>query len=82
MPERRMNSIKNKAQYEKLRKAGMSKGKAARIANSKGASRRGGRSPSYEDMTKDEVYQRARKIGIDGRSSMTKGELIRAIRDR
>ncbi len=36
-------SIKNDKQYEGLRKKGMSKQRAARIANSPGASRRGGK---------------------------------------
>lgn len=34
MPGKKMNSIKNKKQYEALREEGMSKEKAARIANS------------------------------------------------
>lgn len=34
--------IKNDKQYEGLRKKGMSKQRAAKIANSKGASKRGG----------------------------------------
>jgi hypothetical protein len=37
-------SVKNDKQYEGLRKKGMSKGRAARIANSPGSSRRGGKS--------------------------------------
>jgi hypothetical protein len=37
------NQIKNDKQYEGLRKKGMSKERAARISNSKGASKRGGR---------------------------------------
>lgn len=36
------NSVKNDKQYEGLRKKGMSKARAARIANSPGASKRGG----------------------------------------
>lgn len=36
------NSIKNDKQYEGLRKKGMSKERAAKIANSPGASKRGG----------------------------------------
>jgi hypothetical protein len=35
-------SVKNDKQYEGLRRKGMSKARAARIANSPGASRRGG----------------------------------------
>jgi hypothetical protein len=36
--------VKNEKQYEKLREKGMSKERAARIANSPGASSRGGKS--------------------------------------
>jgi hypothetical protein len=43
MPAKRA-SIKNEKQYEGLRKKGMSKQWAARIANSPGASQRGGKS--------------------------------------
>jgi hypothetical protein len=35
-------SVKNDKQYEGLRRKGMSKSRAAKIANSPGASRRGG----------------------------------------
>jgi hypothetical protein len=43
MPNRRP-SVKNERQYERLKEKGMSKGRAARIANSPGASKRGGKS--------------------------------------
>ena len=33
-------------------------------------------------LTRDELYERARKLGIDGRSKMTKNELARAVRAR
>ena len=33
----------------------------------------------YEGHTKDELYERARKLGVPGRSRMTKRELARAI---
>lgn len=35
---------------------------------------------SLDERTKDELYNRAKKLKIEGRSSMTKDELIRAIR--
>ncbi|HTZ87427.1 MAG TPA: Rho termination factor [Solirubrobacteraceae bacterium] len=38
------SSVKNDKQYEGLREKGMSKERAARIANSKGSSKRGGES--------------------------------------
>lgn len=76
-------SVKDDEQYEKLRERGESKEKAARIANTDRslAGERGGTSDSYEDWTKDDLMQRAREIGIEGRSDMTKNELIDALRD-
>ena len=43
MPGKRAN-VKNEKQYEALKDKGMSKSRAARIANSPGASSRGGKS--------------------------------------
>jgi hypothetical protein len=76
-------SIKDNEQYEKLRKKGESKEKAARIANTgrSQAGKRGGRSGSYEDWSKQDLQKRAREIGIEGRSGMSKGELITALRN-
>ena len=79
------SSIKNDKLYEELRDDGMSKEKAARIANAKAAgdepSKTGGQHAPYEDWSKDELYDRAQEVGIDGRSDMTKDELISALRD-
>jgi hypothetical protein len=75
--------VKDDEQYEALRRQGASKEQAARIANTgrRQAGRRGGRSPAYENWSKEDLYQRAKEIGIEGRSGMTKGELIGAIRN-
>jgi general stress protein YciG len=75
--------IKNEEQYEALRDKGMSKEKAARIANTprEEAGREGGTSPPYEEWSKEDLYDRAQEIGIEGRSKMTKAELIKALRD-
>jgi hypothetical protein len=80
MPTDHGPSIKDDEQYEALRDEGMSKEKAARIANSSGASERGGQSPPYEEWTVDELRERAAELEIDGRSDMTKDELIDALR--
>ncbi|SFU32347.1 Rho termination factor, N-terminal domain [Pustulibacterium marinum] len=80
MPDKRMNSIKNEEQYEALRDQGMSKQKAARIANTPNSGKKGGEASKYEDRTKEELYEQAKKVGIDGRSKMTKSELIKALR--
>lgn len=76
-------SVKDDEQYERLREQGESKEKAARIANTprQAAGRRGGTSPSYDEWSKDELYERAQEIGISGRSQMTKNELISALRN-
>ena len=76
-------SIKDDEQYEKLRKKGESKEKAARIANTgrSRAGKRGGRSGSYADWSKQDLQKRAREVGIEGRSRMNKGELINALRN-
>jgi hypothetical protein len=87
MPTGQMNpdhgpSIKDDEQYEALRDEGMSKEKAARIANTPRdeAAKRGGESPPYEQWTKDELYERAQELDVDGRSEMSKDELITALR--
>lgn len=76
-------SVKDEDQYESLRDEGMSKQKAARIANTprEEAGKRGGRSPKYEDWSKEDLYEKAQEVGIEGRSDMTKDELISALRD-
>jgi hypothetical protein len=80
-------SVKDDRVYEKLRKSGDSKEKAARIANASAnegrsrVSRRGGRSGRYEDMPVDELRKRAAKVGIEGRSKMKKRELVSALRN-
>lgn len=81
------SSVKDSEQYEALRDEGMSKEKAARISNasaSEGRSKvasRGGRGGDYEDRTKEELLDRARDVGIEGRSKMNKAELIDALRN-
>jgi hypothetical protein len=77
------SSIKDDRQYERLRDQGMSKGKAARIANSdrRQTGKKGGKSPKYEDWSKDDLYKKAGDVGIGGRSNMSKDELIEALRN-
>jgi hypothetical protein len=80
-------SVKDDELYERLRDEGNSKQKSARIANAaantsrKSVGKKGGSSPGYEDWTKDELVRRARELDVSGRSSMSKGDLIKAIRN-
>ena len=68
-----------------MRDDGMSKEKAARIANARAAgdkpSKKGGQARPYEHWTKEDLYDRAQEIGIEGRSDMDKDELIEALRN-
>ena len=80
------NQIKNDDTYEALRDEGYSKEKSARIANAQANSEQtpskdGGKANRYEDRTKDELYQKAKEVGIDERSNMSKDELIDALRN-
>ncbi|MDC7999488.1 Rho termination factor N-terminal domain-containing protein [Aequorivita todarodis] len=73
--------IKNEEQYEALRDKGYSKQKAARIANTPDAGKKGGKAKPYEEWTKAELYEQAKHVGIEGRSKMKKKELIHALRN-
>ncbi len=80
-------SIKDKDMYESLREDGASKEKAARISNAAAASsrqdvgRRGGKAEDYDERTVEQLRHRAKELGIEGRSRMTKSELIKALRN-
>ena len=88
MPRKRPGpSVKDPELYEALREDGASKEKAARIANAAAASsrsevgRKGATAEDYPDRTKRELLDRARELGIEGRSRMSKDELIDALRN-
>ncbi|WP_149275503.1 DUF7218 family protein [Pareuzebyella sediminis] len=74
-------SIKDEEKYQALRDKGYSKEKSARIANTPNAGKKGGKSAKYEEWTKDELYDQAKNVGIEGRSTMNKKELIHALRN-
>ena len=73
--------IKKPHMYEELRDEGMSKEKAARISNAMANDSLDHDSTHLENRTKEELYDEAKDIGIEGRSKMDKDELIDAIRD-
>ena len=79
--------INDKEQYDALRNDGMSKEKAARIANASArdgrsaVAKRGGNAEDYDERAKAELLGRAGGIRIHrGRSSMNKRQLIDALR--
>ena len=60
-------NVKNEKQYEALKDKGMSKERAARIANSPGASQRGGKqSGSGGDSTQGGTTAQKKKAGPKG----------------
>ena len=79
--------IKDEKTYQELRDRGESEEKSARIANAAVGSsrskvgRKGGKGGSYQDWSKQDLVRKAKEIGIKGRSTMSKTELIKALRD-
>ena len=80
-------SVKDDELYEKLRDEGSSKEKSARIANAAAntsrstVGKKGGKSGSYDDWTVEDLRKRAGELDIEGRSSMTKADLVSALRN-
>jgi hypothetical protein len=79
-------SVKDRPLYKALRDEGIGKRKAVRVT--KAVDKAVGSAPprrsssDYEDRTKTELLDRARKNGIAGRSTMSKTQLIKALRSR
>lgn len=82
-------SIKKPEVYEALRQQGASAEKAARISNAQAKfgtkgkdapSTKGGKSPDYEEWTRNDLYDKAREIGLSGLSKASKANLIDALR--
>jgi hypothetical protein len=65
MPNKRAN-VKNEKQYEALKDKGMSKERAARIANSPGSSSRGGKSSSRSSSSQGGTTAQKKAAGRKG----------------
>lgn len=85
------SSAKDTPLYAALRKEGIKKKKAIRVADAvapsshRTAAKRGKNSgrksaTAYEKWTKQELLNRAKTLGVKGRSRMTKKQLTRALR--
>jgi len=83
MAKNNIPSVKNEEQYEALRDQGYSKEKSARIANSDSSKtgKKGGKASKYEDWTKEELYDKAKEVGIENYSKKNKDKLIDALRN-
>lgn len=72
------SGIKNKEYYETLIHKVLSNENYGQTAN---AGEKSGRKKTYEEWTKEELYQQARKVGVEGRSYMNKRNLIKSLRN-
>ncbi len=81
MPKDKTPQIKKPDTYDALVEKGMSKEKAARIANAQAAGSIDYNSESLEKRSKIALLSEAKEIGIKNRSKMTKPQLIKAIRE-
>ena len=79
MPQKRA-SVKNEKQYERLKKKGMSKARAAKIANTPDASKKGGKSSGSSKSKKSSgrgsggnTSQKARAGRKGGKAAAKKG---------
>ena len=85
--EKARPAVNDEGFYEKLRDEGNSKEKSARIANAVAAegisavAKRGGESGSYDDWTVADLRRRAAELEVSGRSTMSKAELVSALRE-
>ena len=80
--EDRAEEIAARTVNKERARAGESRTRSRSSTNDMSSSRRGGRRSGTnrtKGRTRDQLYEEARKLGIDGRSSMNKAELQRAV---
>lgn len=71
-PERRAKEVASRTVNKRRRKEGRTPNKTTQGT--------GNPRLSLDDRSKDELYNRARQLGISGRSQMSKKQLVAAIR--
>ncbi|WP_369149622.1 plasmid stabilization protein [Streptomyces sp. R44] len=83
MSEGRAEEMASRTVYKERARSGESKTASRSSTRGKSASQRGGEKSGSgsgsSERTKDDLYQEAKKRGIDGRSKMTKQQLKNAL---
>jgi hypothetical protein len=77
-PEDRAEEIAARTVNRERARAGETQTASASSKRGLSSSQRGGRN-SHAEPTKDELYERAKQVGIEGRSKMNKEQLKRAL---
>lgn len=80
MPKDKTPQLKKPDTYDALVDKGMSKEKAARISNAQAEGTIDYNSKKLEERSKSDLMTEAKEIGVKGRHSMNKEQLIKAIR--
>jgi len=82
VPESRAEEIAARTVNKERARSGEARPRSSTAVNDFSSGRRGGlRSgrPGPRGRTRDQLYQEARKLGVKGRSTMTKAQLERAV---
>jgi hypothetical protein len=77
-PESRAEELAARTVNRERARAGETRTRSRSSTSGSSSSRRGGKH-SHDDPTKQELYDQARRVGIEGRSKMNKAELARAL---
>jgi hypothetical protein len=77
-PESRAEELAARTVNRERARAGESRTASRSSTSGSSSSRRGGRH-SRDEPTKQDLYEQARRVGIEGRSTMTKDQLRRAL---
>ncbi|MFG0246390.1 MAG: Rho termination factor [Phycisphaerales bacterium JB052] len=82
MPEHNQPSIKDDDQYHALRDKGDNKQAAYRDTGTDSNAQPTDRPNTYEDWSREELYERAQELDLEGRSDMDKPALVAALRGK
>ena len=77
-PEARAEELAARTVNRERARSGESRTRSASSRRGSSSSARGGRH-SHDEPTKQDLYERAKRVGIEGRSTMTKAQLKRAL---